>query len=114
MFGDGRNSGVTQLAAVAPHQSRPRVKKTAVAMAINCRVETRAVRENSRCAGGAFLPLPLLGMSLLRGGSDEARIDQFAEIDIRLENTGLLGGGFHFRNDLVEEVAGKLRLVIFR
>src|SRR5690348_5470423 len=108
MVGEGRKSGRTSPVAVTAHHRRAMAAKTATAMPTKARDDSRAVRVKSR---GREVACSLRPASA-RGGIDEAAVDQLAEVDILLDELGLLGRGLHLRHDLREEVPRKVLLVL--
>src|SRR5690348_7181460 len=106
MVGEGRKSGRTSPVAVTPHHRSAMAAKTATAMPTKPRDESRAVRVKSRVGEGACSLRPASAC----GGIDEAAVDQLAEVDILLDELGLLGRRLHLRHDLRQEVTGEVLL----
>src|SRR5215475_6866362 len=113
--GDGRNSGPTQPLDVASHHSASRPTNTRPATPANCQYSSRAVRPRRRRGrrreppgrGGDDPASPLL-----RGGIDEARVDQPAGVDRAAQDAGLDRRLLDVEDRLLGEVALELRLVL--
>src|SRR5690606_6085912 len=101
--GEGRNSGRMRPPAVTAYQATPSAAKTRAATARNSVPEMRPPRAKSRRA------LP----GLLGRGIHEPAVDGARQIDILLENAGVLRGGLDFRDHLLGEIAGEFGLVLF-